>query len=654
MPASQRLDTSSTQPALGDVESVEWLSSACGAPLPRADFIPGHELVSVMAAANADAIAVRFAEHETSYGELIAWARCISVRLNDAGVGSGARVALLAEPSAAMVAAVLGILGSGAAYVPIDPAQPDARVASIVADAQVAAMVVTEQTAARAKDLGVPVVQLTDTPEREPDGTGRVTEFPATVSPDDLAYMIYTSGSTGEPKGVLVEHRNLVASMHARHLVYPGSSVFLLVSPLAFDSSVAGFWGTLEAGGCLVVATADEVRDPEQLVRLIGRHGVSRLLCIPSLYNVILDAAERLGADLSASLRLVIVAGEALFERLVERHFAMYAEAVGLVNEYGPTEATVWASYHQFTAGDPVSIGKPIPGARLYALDEEMRPVPRGTEGELYIGGATVARGYFGRPDATAAVFLDDPFASQPGERMYRTGDRVRWNVSGNLEFIGRRDDQVKIRGHRVGLGAVESTLLRLTGVADAAVLPDSAGSSLIGYVASPSDLDPAMLRRLVAERLPPVMVPSEIRVLRALPRNLNGKIDRATLRSDTGWTPPRPVTAPDAGALTTQVSNAWAEVLGLAEVPHDVNFFDLGGHSLTMFKLQDALEKHCGFRVSIVSLFQESTVTSQAALIRREREQGGDTASSGSAHAARLARVARLRQQRARKGAAQ
>ncbi|MET7848493.1 non-ribosomal peptide synthetase [Streptomyces avermitilis] len=651
MLASQRVSSTPSRPK-DSAGATEATASTIGEALPEAPFVPVHEVVAQLATDRPTATAVRCGNDAVTYGQLVSWARQLSHRLAAAGVGAGDRVALLAEPSAAMIASVLGILGTGAAYVPIDLAQPTARLATILQDAQVKTVVATAQ----APDFPMPVVTVANAPDAAPSDP--YDSFAAAVGPEDPAYLIYTSGSTGEPKGVIVEHRNLAASTQARLMVYPGTPTFLLLSPLAFDSSVAGIWGTLLAGGCLVVASTDELRDAEQLVSLVSRHRVDRILCVPPLYELLLDAAERAGTAPLASLRQVIVAGEALPQALADRHFAVQSSGVDLVNEYGPTEATVWATFHRLTDIGPVSIGGPVPGARLYVLDSELKAAPPGAEGELFIGGAGVARGYFGRLEATAAAFLDDPFAPEPGARMYRTGDIVRWNAEHRLDFIGRKDDQIKVRGHRVELGAVEETLRLLAGVQEAVVLPDAQGTGLIGFVASTKDADPVSLRRALAEKLPPVMVPGELRVLPELPRNLNGKLDRALLRTLAAEPPAsRPaVAAPSVTGdpLTAQVTAAWAEVLGVATVPLDVNFFDLGGHSLTMFKLQDALERHCGLRPTIVSLFQETTVSAQATFIRASREQGENTGASGSTEAVRRARTARLRQQRARKGAGQ
>ncbi|MFF7974931.1 amino acid adenylation domain-containing protein [Streptomyces sp. NPDC007905] len=653
-----------------------------GVPLPRDGLRPVHELVARFARVTPAAPAVSSGDGALDYRSLDAWAGRIAARLAEAGVGRGCRVGILVPPSTATVAAVLGVLRSKAAYVPVDPAHPDRRIADVLADARVGAVVVTGDTAGRLAGLNLPLIRLEDvagpgadrgagrepgsdddTEDEDEEPAGALADAPAVEAladdwaegtGDDPAYLIYTSGSTGEPKGVQVGHRQLAASTLARRMVYPGSPVFLLVSPLAFDSSVAGLWGTLTAGGHLVVATPDEVRDPERLVGLIEHHGVTRLLCVPSLYSVVLDAAERLGPRRLRTLESVITAGEPLTADLMKRHFATHTGQVALVNEYGPTEATVWASYRRYDAPGPVSIGGPVPGVRLYVLDDRLRPVPRGAEGELFIGGAGVSHGYFGRPEATARSFLDDPFAGEPGARMYRTGDLVRRRDDGTLDFLGRRDHQVKIRGHRIELGAVEAALCALSGVREAVVVPDAAGTGLTGFVLAPS-LPPAQdLREQLARSLPAPMVPARIEVLDSFPRTVNGKADRTRLRSRADEPHPAAQPAPAATAApgrggdpAAAVAAAWAEVLQIADVPADVNFFDLGGHSLAMFQLQDALERHTGRRPAIVALFRHTTVSAQAALIRGGGADAIDAHAEARRSAARRARALRARRHR-------
>jgi amino acid adenylation domain-containing protein len=583
----------------------------CGAPLPETGFRPVHEVVAELTRKCPDVVAVRCGDAALSYLELDEAARRVAARLSALGASPGDRVALLAEPSIAAIVGLLGILRSGAAYVPIDPAQPPLRIADIAADARVVAAVVTDQTRTRLSGMAFPMVSVAEVI------AGGSTASPTTpVAAADPAYVIYTSGSTGEPKPVVVEHRQLSASTLARRMVYPAAPVFLLVSPLAFDSSVAGLWGTLTTGGSLVVATSGEIRDAERLVDLIERHRVTALLCVPSLYRALLDVAGRPGGQAPRSLETVIVAGEELPNTLVERHFAVL-DQTALVNEYGPTEATVWASFHRFTAAAPVTIGGPIPGAHLYVLDENLHPTPRGVEGELYIGGAGVARGYLHRPQETARVFLPDPFAGEDGARMYRTGDLVRRNPAGGLDFLGRRDDQVKIRGYRIELGAVAAGLRQLPDVKEAVVLPDLDRTRLLAFLVAAPGATPESVRRDAADQLPPAMVPSRVFLLDRLPLTLNGKVDLARLR-ELALREERAVSLTAIGdSLTTQVAAAWAEVLKRPEVPFDANFFDLGGHSLAIFTLQEALHRHAGVRPPVVALFQHTTVTAQIALIR-------------------------------------
>lgn len=531
-----------------------------------------------------DETAVVFGAETLTYGQLWHKAGRIAAYLAEAGVRPGDLVGVVLPRSADMVAAVLGVHRAGAGYVPVDPAHPRERIAAAFADAQVTAVI----------DGPVP-----DTAADPP---------PVSAGPGAPAYAIYTSGTTGKPKGVLVTHGQLAASTAARRQVYPETPVFLLVSPLSFDSSVAGLWGTLAAGGCLVIAGDDDVRDPERLLALIHDHKVTDLLCVPSLHDLLLREAARSGAP--PGLREVIVAGEALTEAVLSRHFGLLP-GVTLVNEYGPTEATVWSTYRRYTEPGPVDIGGPVPGARLYVLDESLRLAPPGATGELYVGGAGVSRGYLGRPAATAAAFLPDPFVGG-GARMYGTGDRVRWSDEGTLEFLGRLDEQVKIRGHRVELGEVEAALLAVPGVRTAAVIAHR--NTLVGFVTADTPLDPARVRRAVADRLPPVLTPTAVHQVEQLPRTTNGKVDRVALAAAV---PEAARTEVPTDELSRQVCAAWTEVLDVPSVPSGANFFDVGGHSLLVPLLQDALRRHTGVHLPVLDLFRFTTVSDQANRLR-------------------------------------
>jgi len=317
------------------------------------------------------------------------------------------------------------------------------------------------------------------------------------------------------------------------------------------------------------------------------------------------------------SLRRVIVAGEALPEALPREHFAIVPD-VELVNEYGPTETTVWASYRRYTEPGLIDIGGPIPGTRLYVVDGQGNLSPHGAVGELHIGGACVSRGYLGRDADTARAFTADRFTDAPDARVYRTGDRVRWNNAGTLDFLGRSDQQVKIRGHRVELGAVETALGSIEGVRAAAVLPDAAGARLIGFVVADAGFDTAAAQRRLAERLPEPMAPRTLHVLDVFPSTPNGKVDRAALvaLADALVAPP-PCEPPTTDDVAAQVAAAWTKILGVASIPVEANFFDVGGHSLLVPALQVALETETGTKLSIVDLFTATTITAQIDLVR-------------------------------------
>jgi len=627
-------------------DDLELIRLGRGLPLPAAHRTLVHEMVAVNAATRPTDVAVVCGAGATTYADLHAWATRIASNLVADGIGAGSRVAVLAEPSAAMVAAVLAILQCGGAYVPLDPAHPDRRIDAVLADAKVAGVVATRACLDRLQGRGLRLY-LADAAEGESAFRPLSTPVRPPTRAKDAAYLIYTSGSTGEPKAVLVEHDSLSDSTLARRMVYPGVHTFVLVSPLAFDSSAAGLWGTLTAGGRLVIASLDEVRDPERLVDLIERNGGTQLLCVPSLYEAVLEVVERSGPRLR-TLNTVVVAGEALHQALVQRHFASFPDRpVALVNEYGPTEATVWATYRRYDSPGLASIGGPIPGVQLYVLDEHHRLAARGEIGELFIGGSLLSSGYFGRPDATAQVFLPNPFVQEPGARIYRTGDRVRWNSEGTLDFIGRRDQQIKLRGHRVELGAIEAALRAMPGVRDAVVVPNDGFTQLTAFLLASAGFSTDRLREQLAAEVPGPMVPAHICVLERYPLTTSGKIDSRSLRATAEATvlvPPRaasePADSPDAEiSMAERVAAAWGELLARPSVPVDVNFFDLGGHSLLVFKLQDALERHTGSRPTIVSLFRHTTVASQARLIC-----AGETNSSGTSQALVGDRGARMR----------
>lgn len=440
-------------------------------------------------------VAVWSDREELTYCELNERAESVARRLRGLGVGPDVSVGLCVERSPAMLVGMLGILKAGGAYVPLDPAYPEARLRFAMEDTGAPVLVTDRAVAAGLPRTAAHVVYLEDD-----DGAGSVTNVGPGAAPDNLAYVIYTSGSTGRPKGVMVTHRNLAHSTRARLRHYPGTpDRFLLLPSFAFDSSVAGIFWTLCTGGTLVLPHQRAERDVQQLASLIARQRVTHVLCLPTLYDLVLEHAE---AAALSSLRTVIVAGEACPSGLGPRHHRRVPGAA-LFNEYGPTEATVWSTVFEVPAGPGaprVPIGRPVADVRVHVLDAYRQLLPAGVPGELYIGGAGVARGYLDRPAETAERFVADPFSDEPGARLYRTGDLARWLPDGNLEFLGRVDGQLKIRGYRIEPAEIESVLRQCPGVAEAVVTtrrdapaPDELCTALLA-------LDPGEADRLLGE----------------------------------------------------------------------------------------------------------------------------------------------------------
>lgn len=579
------------------------------------------------AAESPAAIAVSDRAMTLRYDELMAWAdRTAAILRDQYGIKDGERVGVLCAQGVPAVAALLGVLAAGGCALTLHPEQPDAALSDVLADAGVR-LVLSDLPAREIEGIRF-------LPAGSPPAAVQGAADPVEPGPGDPAYVVYTSGSTGAPKGVLVSHGQLAWSTMARRQVYPGRAVFLLLSPFAFDSAMAGTWGTLTTGGHLVVAAMDEIRDPEAVLDLVARHGATRSLCVPSLYRQLLDAAQRRGPAALDSLRVTTVAGETLPDALIEQHFAVLPE-VALVNEYGPSETTIWATYRSYDAPAPASIGDAVPGATLYVVDDELRPVPDGEPGELLVGGPGVAIGYLGRAEETSARFLDNPWGRGEG-RVYRTGDLVRRDGE-QLSFLGRRDRQVKIRGHRVELEAVEVAIRRVPGVSEVAVVTEQDRASLVAHLVLTDGTSVDQVRALVGRRLGPGQQPTRYVIHDELPVNANGKTDHLALAAvpaptarvgqDMAKQIDQHVPNPAKGAdhdVADQVEAAWSEILGYGPIPRTANFFDVGGHSLTMVRLQEVLERHTGTRVPVVSLFRHTTVADQAALIVGDADAAG------------------------------
>ncbi|MEU6339689.1 non-ribosomal peptide synthase/polyketide synthase [Streptomyces sp. NPDC046977] len=577
------------------------------------------DLFQAQAASTPDATAVVFEDERLSYADLNARANRLARLMAGRGAGPETLVAVHLERSADLVATLLAVLKTGAAYLPVDPDHPADRIARVLADAGPVLLVTT--AALNPADGGQLPRLVLDDPET-------ALSLDA-LSPTDLhdaertrgllvdhpAYVIYTSGSTGRPKGVTITHRGLVnrlAWMQDAYRLTSGDRV-VQKTPFGFDVSVWEFFWPLVEGATLVAARPGGHRDPGYLAGLIRREQVTVAHFVPSMLQVFV--AEPAARE-CASLRAVVCSGEALPASLRDQFHAVLP--IPLHNLYGPTEAaidvTAFTCEPGADAGGGVPIGRPVWNTRVFVLDAALRPVPPGVAGELYLAGVQLARGYLDRPGLTAERFVANPYG-QPGERMYRTGDLARWNTGGQLEYLGRTDDQVKIRGFRIELGEIEAALLAHPSVTQAAVVvrEDRPGDKrLAGYVVAAGDADVAQLRARLAQVLPEYMVPAAILVLDALPLTVNGKLDRRALPA-----PDYAAAATGRGPSTVQeeiLCALFAEVLGLPSVGVDDDFFELGGHSLLAVTLVERA-RAAGVAVDVRTLFTSPTVSGLAAL---------------------------------------
>ncbi|MGW6919365.1 amino acid adenylation domain-containing protein, partial [Kitasatospora sp. NPDC054939] len=605
-------------------------------PAPAAE--PGRvptlvELFEARAAADPAAPAVTAGTDTLGYGELNERADRLARGLIACGAGPERIVAIALPRCADLVVAVLAVLKSGAAYLPLDPEYPQARLAHMLADAR-PALLLTDRATAPAVPAGadLPVLLLDDPGTAAlaalPGGDLADAERTAPLAADHPAYVIYTSGSTGRPKGVVVTHRNVVRLFDEtrKWFGFDRDDVWTLFHSYAFDFSVWELWGALLHGGRLVVVPHEVSRSPREFLALLADQGVTVLNQTPSAFHQ-LDQAELEQPDVGRrlALRTVVFGGEALQPaRLADWYRRHPDDAPVLVNMYGITETTVHVTHRPLDRGHTAAgaagvIGTAVPDLRTYVLDGALRLLPPGTVGELYVAGAGLARGYLGRPGLTAQRFTADPYAVEPGARMYRTGDLARRRADGELEFAGRADDQVKVRGFRIEPGEIEAALTGHPDVAQAAVLvrEDRPGDRrLVAYAvpAPGTDLRPEQLREFTRVRLPEHMVPAAVVVLERLPLTPNGKLDRAALPAPD---PALPGGGRDPRTPQEQiVCELFGQVLGLPRVGADADFFDLGGHSLLATRLIGRIRTAFGAELPLRTLFEAPTPAGIAALL--------------------------------------
>uniref|UniRef100_UPI003B3A4898 amino acid adenylation domain-containing protein n=1 Tax=Longimicrobium sp. TaxID=2029185 RepID=UPI003B3A4898 len=576
-----------------------------------------HELFEAQAARAPDAVAVVW-EHETlSYAALNARANRLAHHLRGLGVGPDARVGVCVQRGPEMVVSLLAILKAGGAYVPLDPAYPADRLRYMLEDSAPAALVTQSSLAGTFAGLDVPVVELDASawaagPETNPVRAG--------LTPDHLAYVIYTSGSTGRPKGVMVEHRSLVnhTAWQAAAFGIGAADTVLQRTSISFDASVWELWTPLATGARMLLLSSDAAKDPKAMGRAVAEGGVTIAQFVPTLLQAVLGT---LPAGASLPCRILFCGGEPLPAALAEE--ARLAGVGEVVNLYGPTEATIDSTSHVCAVdGRAPAIGRPIANARMYVLDARGALAPVGVAGELYVGGAGVARGYQGRAGLTAERFVPDPFSIEGGARMYHTGDLGRWRMDGTLEFLGRTDFQVKIRGFRIELGEIEAALRSHDAVRECAVLARAyAGDArVVAYVVG--DVEADAIRAHVRRILPDYMVPGAFALLDALPLTPNGKLDRKALPAPDLASAGDRYVAPRTPAEEV-LAGIWAEVLRLERVGVEESFFELGGHSLLATRVVSRVRGLFGVELPLRALFEGPTVAEMAGRVEEIRRAG-------------------------------
>ncbi|MEU4733376.1 amino acid adenylation domain-containing protein, partial [Streptomyces sp. NPDC023588] len=588
-----------------------------------------HEVFAEQAARTPDSVAVVHDGLALTYREVNERANRLAHHLRDLGAAPGVLVGVCLERDLDLLPTLLGVLKSGAAYVPLDPSNPDDRLTYILDDAKACILVSSTGLADRLMDTFEGELVLIDAESARAEIEARPATDPAPANaPDDLIYVIYTSGSTGKPKGVGVTHANVLRLFRTTHdrFAFTGADVVTQVHSYAFDVSVWEMWSALLHGGRLVIVPTDIGRSPDEFLDLLVEEKVSVLLQTPTAFR----SLSALSGDGDPrfdrlSLRLVGFGGEKLETSELRPWVArMGLNRPALVNLYGPTETTMHAAYHRIGAEDLArpersNIGHPLDDLRAHLLDAHGQLVPVGVPGELYLAGPGVARGYLDRPGLTAERFVPDPFGPA-GSRLYRTGDLARRLPDGSLDFLGRIDSQVKIRGYRIELGEIEAALRRHPAVRDTVVTvtePEPGHKLLTGYLVTADGSSPAVreLRDHLMADLPDYMVPTAFVTIDAVPLTTNGKLDLRAL----------PV--PDQAAFTTasqvaprtpneeRIGAIWAEVLDLDRVGVEDSFFDVGGDSIRVVRLVGAL-RAAGFDVAIRDVFENRTIAALGRLL--------------------------------------
>jgi amino acid adenylation domain-containing protein len=670
----------SALPLLTDEERrqlFQWNETRRDFPLDRCV----HELFEEQAARSPEAVALVCGDERLTYAELNARANRLAHHLRACGVGAESRVGILLDREARAGVALLAVLKAGGAWLALDPEYPPSRLAFMLEDGEVSVLLTTTELAASLPAHGARLICLDaclDAEAREVEAHSDSNLGPV-AGPDNLAYLVYTSGTTGRPKGTLVEHRSLVNTslgFAAQHRLTPRDRILQFAS-LSFDVAAEEFFASWLSGARAVMRPAPVFNTVREFVRFVEREGLT-LANLPASFwaewlRTIEEQRDDDGALLPATLRRVVVGNEKTLSTTVESWLRLVGNRVEWSNAYGPTETTVTTSNYEPFEADAGSaahlrthaapIGRPIANAELYVLDALQQLVPVGVIGEIYIGGAGVARGYHHRPALTAERFPPHPYARQPGARLYRTGDLGRFLPDGNIEFLGRADEQVKVRGFRIEVGEIEALLKQHPEVREGAVAvcdDKVRGQQLVAYVV-PRHAEAELndLREFMRAQLPEYMVPSAVVRLEAFPLTPNGKLDRQALPASNGaghetneaYVAPR-------SELESLIAGVWRDVLGVERVGVRDNFFNLGGHSLLLIRLNNRLREALQKELAVVELFKYPTVSALAEHLSRSQPpqiraaaRAGRSESAG--RAASLSRQRELRRRQANRSRA-
>ncbi len=584
-----------------------------------------HQRFEAQAEKTPHAIALVYEDRQMSYRELNQRANQLAHYLNKRGVVPGMVVGICLERSFASIVGLLAILKAGAAYLPLDPSDPDERLRAMIADSQTPTVITVKELSDRAPLRQSPTICLDrDLDEISQQPTENLVSH---VSADDLAYLIYTSGSTGQPKGVEVLHRGVVRLLFGvDYVTLDSGQRFLQLAPMTFDAASFEIWGALLHGARCVLYPG-KVPSTDELAKVLKTNQVTTLWLTASLFNSVIDQQPAALSEIGQ----LLIGGEALSVAHVRKALDLLPDTQ-IINGYGPTEGTTFTCCYpiprKLEAGiTSIPIGKPIANTQVYVLDKYLHPVPMGAVGELYIGGDGLAQGYLNRPELTKEKFIANPFNEEPGARLYKTGDLARYRADDNLEFIGRLDDQVKIRGFRIEPGEIESVLLQHPAVQQAVVLAreeQPGDRRLVAYTVQPDGAAPSVseLRGFLQQKLPSYMIPAAFVNLPALPLSANGKLDRHALPA----VETNPATHPELPPQTAKqqlVWEVWREVLSAPPRSVDDNFFELGGHSLLAIELVARLGELFQREIPLRWLFESPTVAGLAA--RLETEERSD-----------------------------